>query len=294
MELSHSLSRVTRHLLRAGAGAVETFVHSPQEATRDRCVVVCEWERNPGKRLKSSGTAKNKLEAYMKAVVELGEAALCDGISVPNRTGVAGGLIVGNAVERAKAELMERDAFLFHYRNQVPFVKREPVGAGAWLFELSSPQDGVHCFIALDRACVEGIAECILMGLGCHGDRGAAVEKALGELACMVLDHSMRPGWCRAVYSGASSPARLTDMHHAASRDPRNMERFRALCATGPSEALRGRGNLAGNWRVECLTSPLRYFKYVRVSHADLAVLEFGKPEPSASPEEAPLFHPVW
>lgn len=294
MELSHPLSRVTRHLLRAGAGAVQAFVHSPQEATRGRYVVVCEWERNPGKRLKSSGTAKSRLEAYMKAVVELGEAALCDGISVLNRTGVAGGLVVENAVQRAKAELMERDAFLFHYRNRVPFVKREPVGTRAFLFEMSSPQDGVHCLIALDGACVDGTAHCILMGLGCHGDREAAAEKALGELACMVLDHSMRPDWCRDVYSGALSPARLTDMHHAASRDPRNMERIRALCAAGFSEALRGRGKLAENWRVERLASPLRYFKYVRVSHADLAVLEFGKPESAAFPEEAPLFHPVW
>lgn len=294
MELSHPLSRVTRHLLRAGAGAVETFVHSPQEATRDRYVVVCEWERNPGKRLKSSGVAGSRLEAYMKAVVELGEAALCDGTSVPNRTGVAGGLVVENAVLRAKAELMERDAFLFHYRNRVPFVTREPAGSRAELFEMSSPQDGIHCFIALDKACVEGTADCILMGLGCHADRGAAAEKAIGELACMVLDHSMRPGWCRDVFSGASRPTRLTDMHHASSRDPRNMKRIRELCAAGSSEALRGRGKLADEWCIELLASPLRYFKYVRVSHGGLAVLEFGKPEPSTSPEEAPLFHPVW
>lgn len=294
MELSHSLSRVTRHLVRATSGAVEVYVHSPQESTLGRYVVVCEWERKPGERLKGSGVARRKFEAYLKAVVELGEVSLCDGASFLNRTGMAGGLVVENAVARAKSELMERDAFLFHYRGRVPFVRRESAGPDACLFEMSSPQNGNYCFIALEKSFVEGRAECILLGLGCHGNREMAAEKALNELATMVLDHSMRPGWCLKVYTGGAVAARLTDMHHAFSRDPRNTERIRALCASGSSETLRGRGELADVWRIERLESPLRYFKYVRVGHVDLAVLEFGKSEPARVPEDAPLYHPVW
>lgn len=294
MELSHPLSRVTRHLLRASAGAVEVYVHSPQEATRGLHIVVCEWQRDPRKRLKASGVARSRLEAYVKAVAELGEVALCDGTSLPNRTGVAGGLISANAVLRAKAELLERDAFLFHYRNRVPFLKREPASSDSCLFEMSSAQDRYYCFIALDKAGAEGRAECILMGLGSHVDRRTAADKALGELACAALDHSMRPGMCRDIYEGKSPPARLTDLHHASSRDPRNIGMMRALCQGGTPEASRSRGALSGEWRVERLASPLRYFEYVRVSHDGLALLEFGQPEPASSPDDAPLYHPVW
>jgi hypothetical protein len=269
-------------------------VHCPQKSTLSRYIVVCEWERKPQKRIKASGVGGTRLEAYLKAVVELGEVALCDGASLLNRTGVAGGLVLANAVDRAKAELTERDAFLFHYRGQVPFVRRESAGSGACLFEMFSPLTGAYCFIALDQAFVDGAADCILMGLGCHFDRATAGEKALGELSGMVLDHSLRPDWCREVYAGTVKPARLTDLHHSYSRDPRNIERIRALCRPGAPEALSGRGALLDEWRIERLESPLRYFKYVRVSHPGLALLDFGKPEAAASPEEAPLYHPVW
>lgn len=293
MELSHPLSGVTRHLLGAEPGAVQTYVHAPQQSTRDRHIVVCEWRHASGKTLKGSGAAPTKLEAYLKAVVELGETALCVGASVPNRSGMAGGLIAANALHRAKAELVERDAFLFHYRGRVPFLSRELADSGAWLFEMSSPRAGDHCFIALDQACVEGTAECVLLGLGCHDDRRTAAEKALGELAGMTLDHAMRPGWCRAVYEGTSNASRLTDLHHAHSRDPRNKARIRALCATGSGTSNR-RTPLSSDWRIEWLESPLKYFKYVRASHPELAVLEFGLPEPTESPAEPPLYHPIW
>lgn len=292
MELSSSLSRVTRHLVGAEPGTVQTYVHCPRASTLSRYIVVCEWEREPRKRIKASGVARSRLDAYLKAVVELGEVAICDGTSMLNRTGLAGGLIFENAVHRAKAELLERDAFLFHYRRRLPFVKRESAGPGACLFEMSSPLADVHCFIALDQAFVEGGAECILMGFGCHLDRETAGEKAVGELAGMVLDHSLRPGWCRDVYTGAAKPARLTDLHHAYSRDSRNIERIRALCRPGSADS--SRGPLSEEWRVERLQSPLKYFKYVRVSHPGLAVLEFGRPEDATSPGQAPLYHPVW
>lgn len=293
MELSHSLSRVTRFLLQAEAGAVEVFVHDPQDATRGLHVAVCEWQRETGKRLKASGVAATRFEAYIKAVAELGEVVLCHASGLESRAGIAGGLFASNAVLRAKAELLERDAFLFHYRNRVPFLRRESARAasGAGVFEMSSAEKGRHCFIALDEAFMAGGAECVLMGFGCHADRELAAAKALGELACMSLDHAMRPGWCRDVYEGRSRAARLTDFHHAFSRDPRNRERIRALCRTDAAPAP-SRRDLVGEWRVETLKSPLRYFKYVRVFHDGLVPLEFGRPEPSF--EGTPLYHPVW
>lgn len=296
MDLSDPLIQVTRHLLRDPSGFIAVHVHEPQERTKNRFIVVCEWEKRSGHWLRASGVAGSRVEAYVKAIAELGEVALCDRDSLPDRSGIAAGFIEKNAVVRAKSELIERDAFLFHYRTGTPFLRREPAldASEAVLFEMSSADLGYVSLLAVDRASLEGRRDCILLGLGCHPDRGVAASKAIGELACATLDHAMRPGWCKDIYEGNSPAKRLTDRHHAASRDPRNLERMGRLFAVRSGSVIGERVDCSKRWEIVSLESPLRYMRYFKATNDALAVLEFGRPESWTDSGSPPLFHPIW
>lgn len=301
MGLSRSLARLTRHLIRGDEGRTEAFVHPPSELTLGFFIVVSTFRSDEGAVLKGTGVARSQTEAYLKSAIELGEVLCSRQNGISTRNGMAGGLLLHSAIERARAELLERDAFLFHYRKGVPFRSSEiwregiPGASGRgriMVFELSSAVGGLRCVLATDEASIGGDEGCLWFGLAAHPDREAAARKAVGEYACMNLDHALRPGWCADVFAGTRPASRLPDLHHAASRDPRNRRRFHDLCGVGESES-RFRQGVSIEWSQAEVPSPLRYFRYARASSPLLDILEFGVSE-SVPAGEPPLLHPVW
>lgn len=301
MGLSRSLARLTRHLIRGDEGWTEAFVHPPSELTLGHFIVVSTFRSSEGPVLKGTGVARSQTEAYLKSVIELGEVLCSNKNGIANRNGMAGGLMLRSAMERAKAELIERDAFLFHYRQGVPLkgpeiwpetIRGASSRGRVLVFEMSSAVHGTHCVMATDEASVSGDEGCLWFGLAAHPDREAASWKAMGEYACMNLDHAMRPGWCAGVFAGTQPASRLPDLHHAASRDPRNRRRFHDLCGGAEAEPHR-RNDRSIKWSQSEILSPLRYFRYALASSPALHALEFGRSEPVPA-GEPPLFHPVW
>ncbi len=63
--------------------------------------------------------------AFTKALCEFGEVIVARQLSLANRNGLAGGVFKRTAISRAKSELLERDAFLYHYAIRIPFTQRK-------------------------------------------------------------------------------------------------------------------------------------------------------------------------
>lgn len=301
MGISRSLTRVAQHLLGARAGSAETFVHCPTMTTLGRSIAVTSFRTPSGAVHRGTGVARSEVEAFLKSVLELGEVIHCQEAGVSNRSGMAGGLLLGAAIERARSELIERDAFLHHYRGGIPLqgaefiIAREgvPPGRGEIMVFLMSPAvPGVRCVLVTDELSVMGAEGCIWFGLGSHPDFAVAVQKALGEYASMMLDHELRPGWCARVFDGIEPASCLPDLHHAASHDPRNRRRFREICGSGKRQpGPRPMGVV--HWLEREVPSPVRYFRFVHSVAEGLIPLEFGIPE-SIPENESPLLHPIW
>lgn len=250
-----------------------------------------------GIKLKGSANAPTLVSAFTKALVEMGEAFVLRAHGLTDRSGVAGGIFPKAIGLRAQSELLERDAFLFHYRNRISFEKFAELAHPFWpeenvlVFKLKSASEGFHCFLATDTKCANGRNQCLLLGLGAHTDIETAKNKAIGEYATMLMDHKQRPDWCKHLALDPALSTRPPDHHHAHSRDPRNISCFKALCS-GNSEGSRKLKHL--NWATQSMESPLIFFRYQKVECDDLLKLEFGKPEPQQNQEDPPLFHPIW
>lgn len=242
-------------------------------------------------------TSDSTTSSYIRALVELGENIIFKTHGLEDRGGLSGGFLLSGAVKRAKFELIERDAFLFHYRTVTPFLSRaSDPQVGALLFEMRSSVPGVHCFFATTPECAEGHHPCLLLGLGAHEEAAQARKKALGELATMKMDHELRPGWCAALEANPDRISRVPDFHHVQSRDGRNIQIIRKLCDL--QDAGRGASvdpvHIEGGWNIQTLESPIRFVKYGRIENAKLRSLKFGEPELVTGASDRPLYHPIW
>lgn len=251
-------------------------------------------------RAKGSGMTTDSVNSsYIRAVVELGENIIFKTKRLEDRGGLSGGFLFSEAIQRGKYELIERDSFLYHYRERAPFLSRRASQEGdALLFEMKSKVPGVHCFFATTRECANGQNPCLLLGLGAHKDPSQAQRKALGELSTMQLDHDLRPGWCEALAASPEKISRLPDYHHVQSRDSRNIEAIKEICSVSGESLGKQAGydsEIQRQWRVEKMESPIRFAKYCHISNSRLEALKFGFPEEkSLWRSESPLYHPIW
>jgi YcaO cyclodehydratase, ATP-ad Mg2+-binding len=300
VDFSSSLSRIGRLLVKRKPESLDAYVGFARQESPDITVTLSTAYKDIGK-LQSTGTSCTIERAFFKALLELGEIIIQRTHGFVDRNGVAGGFVHSSTKQRAQCELVERDAFLFHYRNLVSFCKAIQVPSACTtlerneirVFEMASADDRFRVAIATSRECAENRSECLLIGMGADRDIESAAAHAVREYNIMVMDHRMRPGWCEKVYDVPSLTNRLPDVHHARSRDKRNLERFSSLCA---APALRERVSLTrSRWSIERFDSPIRFAIYYRVSHPDLVPLEFGIPEAWSLKDRAgPLFHPIW
>lgn len=253
--------------------------------------------------IKGSASGATQWEAFIKAFVEFGEAYLVKSLNLKDRNGLAGGLFVSTAKSRAMAELVERDAFLYHYRNDIPFklykiitiqdnvkTKKE-----IFIYEMNNCSPDFYTFMATDQSCAEGNNPCLLIGLGGHQQKQTAVSKSISEYHAMILDHQLRPNWCFDLEKDRSKAQRMTDFHHSHSRDERNIEKFKALCSKKSNKSFLRASINEKKWIVKKQSSPVKYFTYIKIEHEDLVKLEFGIPEISdLNLTATPLYHPLW
>lgn len=304
MDLSHSLTVLTCSLLKdikQGVKAnIKVYVHPPSENTLGRFLVAIDL-RSEDNRWGGSGASFYLHEAYSKALCEFGENQILKKSDYDSRCGMAGGLFRSQAVERAKNELLERDAFLFHYGSQIPF---EFVGAeeGFFYFKMIVADPAVSGFFVTDSACVFEKAECLLFGTGAHRDSAIALEKAKQEYASLFLNHKRQPERCKWLAENANQVNSVMDQHHLASRDPRNIKKMGSLCRNychnvhNQKETSKKsiRNFQPQRWRIEDLNSPICMMKFVRADHPDLIKMMFGIPEKLDATHTPILLHPFW
>lgn len=301
MGFSSRLSKVALTLFKAPIDHIDVYIHEPSDQTHNQWIVVAEGFNNDWPFMKGSGMSMSLWDSFIKALVELGEIYLVREFGLKDRSGLSGGLMSSTAMFRAKAELMERDAFLYHYRNRIPFNPNPKVintideNRKVLIYELNNCSRDFYSCLATDNLCAEGKNPCLLIGLGAHSNRETAMKKAFGEYSTMFLDHLIRPNWCKELELNRSKAQRIPDFHHSYSRDSRNIKRFSELCSNKNLQN-NSRPELDKNlWKINFFKSPLRFFKFVQVDHNNLVKLEFGIPEDSDSENElGPLYHPIW
>lgn len=297
VESSHQLAKITKTLLKEKTIKTSVYFKRPSAETNELFIVVVSVTLQNGFKIKGSANAPTLTSAFTKALIEMGEVYILKSQGFKDRSGIAGGLFSKSITTRAQAELLERDAFLFHYRNKISFEKSDQFAHPFWtkeyivVFRLMSASNRFHSFLATDSKCADGNHQCLLLGLGAHTDIESAKNKAIGEYATMLMDHRQRPDWCKRLALDPGLSTRQPDHHHAHSRDPRNISLFKDLCS-GSLPGTRRTQQL--NWTNQSLESPLRFFRYLKADCPELLKLEFGKPEPQQGQEEQPLFHPIW
>jgi YcaO cyclodehydratase, ATP-ad Mg2+-binding len=289
MELTFSkrLTAMARALFLAPVDYLDIFVAKPMDGKNFTVTAEARIERGP--LMSGTGSSSSEADAFIRALVELGEVWITNKLSLRDRNGLAGGLFKMQARMRAKAELIERDAFLFHYRKDIPFLQildtKNIGGKNVLAFKMASADTKLTAVFAVDEAAVKGEAECLLMGMAAHRSTSLAIAKAFNEFSVMALDHAIRPGWCaRLIEDLPKNPekaARLPDFHHAHSRDMRNLNRIKHLCNTdGNFDLVKStRSTKPILWSISDIESPVRFVKYQLVKTKDLIHLQFGVPE---------------
>lgn len=287
MDLQNKLRILTRFLLKPLAKDIQVFIHDPEAGSKEICVVVICKCLNID--FKGSSFSDDIFTAYFKAVCELGENLISNDVGLTNRNGLAGGLIWKNTLLRARAELLERDSFIFHYRNRLA-GKILTDNKEYILLKLSSSDPRFHVVMTVGKDYLNFAHTCLCVGLAASMDLEEATRKSLNEYNGMRLNHRLIT--CREKPLGEPDNwLKLTDFHHNESRNPLNKKIFRELCSG--KEMMYSRVFSADLWRVQKIKSPVRLLKYALVNHPQLESLSFGIPYEVIGFENR-VFHPFW
>jgi hypothetical protein len=296
MDLQITLESIARLLIKDFSDSLKVVMTRPcKENLYNYTVTVnCLMNKN---HLTGGGVSKNILEAFLKALVELGESFIMYRDNFPDRSGIAGGLTEKNTILRAKSELLERDSFLFHYQNKIPFLSQEKVKVNEdelIKFELATIDPEFSTIFITNHACALGQNKCLLSGTGSHLSKKIATQKAIEEYSTMKMIHEKYPKWCDGLESVSCSEISAPDFHHLNSKDQRNKKRIGKICEVNLNTKRQQQFN-SHDWKISKLVSPLRFFHYFRVEHPGIKKMEFMQPEISDDSEGThPLYHPFW
>jgi hypothetical protein len=241
-----------------------------------------------GHSYKGSATGEKQSLTLIRAVVEAGESRIASG-KYNNRAGIAGGFFKRSTINRAIGELIEKDAFLFHFRQQIPgkLIERNDV-LQLVSIQLSAARSDYNVVLSTTTDCAFGNPSCIILGLGVS--RTSLIEarkKSEQEVWSMLRDHEIRKNWCSSVPGDSSN---YSDLHHIKSRDHRTIKRFQSLFHDFQNFPDREENFEV---KIERLESPLRFIRYYKAYSNSLLKIEFGQPEPYSSSND-PLYHPIW
>jgi len=293
LDISNTLTKAL-HLLLTAKDLAPTVVYqrpSPENLFRHSVYIAFD-------KIVAGATGSSLFEATIKAFAEFGESEICKGLGIKSRSGMAGGIIRSMAIKRAKAELIERDAFFFHYRNRVPFIKQATCHAQCegkslelLLFELSTAHSDFSTYLCTLPSCADGSSECFIFGMGTSSQENEAKARSIDEFVDLYMNHQLNPLWCRSLAD--NSDISSLHFHHLASRDQRNIKIISELCRIDISVSSLKREEInQAKWDLEMLDGPLKFFSYVKVKHPDLIKIEFGQAEPDVN--GSPLYHPFW
>lgn len=239
--------------------------------------------------------------AFLKALLELGESAIRIRHRLKSRSGMAGGLFQFQTIQRAKAELIERDAFLYHYRvgapiESLPVATQKDLDRGVRAFRLKSATQDFTTILIVNVAALYADEPHLEFATGCARTSKSSLQKALEEF---YLVRSAIRRHCR--NKRAQS---IFDHHLLASFDHRNIDRFRELIESREprlkrigNDAFVERESLTSGqikWKVEKIQSPIRFFRFYRVQSPELIEMSFGHPESQEFQTDRDLFHPFW
>jgi hypothetical protein len=226
-------------------------------------------------------------------LLELGEEIVRVKWQLSSRSGLAGGVLKGPTWFRARGELVERDAFFYHYRNRIPFHRagvRRLDGVVLDVYELESAEPNLKVALVMAQT-VEEEEGFLHFATASSFDIESASLRAAREY--LSLHRYLEANHQRLTQRAADANECRRDLslfHFKACSDPRNFERFRFLRAGNEKPAF-GRCSTPVVWRRVQYPSPVRGFRFLRAESDQLQKIEFGLPEATDGP---PLFHPFW
>lgn len=294
MDLSRTLTKVFSGFFRANIKDLVVYCHRPDADSLWHWVVTASFSYN-GARIRGGSVDCNISAAIVKSLSECGEAIVTFDEGFDARCGYAGGVFKDTASVRAKRELLERDAFLFHYRKNIPFTRIERrLGPNhpCFYFRMETRDENLIAVFATDRRAIEGVDGCLWFGASCDADLHQSIKKAYSEYAGIHFNHRRGSDRCRRDFESLEALLPAFERHHASSHDPRNRERIKSICS-GNSERVLRQLIKSSDWLIKEKHSPIRGFQYVRASHPELEELEFGVPEPWVEGDR-PLYHPYY
>lgn len=292
MDVSKSVEKTVHFLLKKKPTKISVFTHPPSNENLNRFVVVINLTIENIK-LKSSATSSSHAFAAVKAISEIGEDILRTEKKLGSRSGISGGFIKSEIINRAKSELIEHDAFFFHYHNKIPFTyhnSRILNEQTLHTFILSSKSKMYKTILVINEESLED-NNCLIFATSAHSNLEIAIEKAICEFSQKLLNHLLWPEDCAKLENELIFHNK-SDLHHKACRSPINKEIFKKLCCKENISPLIDRGDTS-TWEIEKLSSPLEFFNFYKITSMQLIPIYFGIPEEDQD-ENALNFHPYW
>lgn len=289
MDLQSLLTKSLDFFIKEKVDHRSLYIHKPNEKNdlHFYCVVINVCIKD--KKLLASAVGENLYLTFIKALSELGEGIICFKMNLANRSGLAGGLLRANAIQRAKAELLERDAFLNHYRNLIPFKQSKAEGDRI-ICELASSDPEFKVFLIVNADYLSSDDTCLIFGMGCDLTIPEAKSKALREYTSMVLSHKV-VGGCGTEFMERRGIHRKTDFHHSQSRSVENKHIFKIICNGSASSEIKHFDH--EKWTITKFRSPLRFFSFFKACHPDLTEMDFGIEEKFKQFNNL-VYHPFW
>lgn len=288
MDLSCSLKFITKSLLKINFKTI-TIKIKKQKIEFSKIISVKILLETSHSSFTGYGSDRSIFKAYLKALSELNERYAFYSSESENSSGFASGVIKKRVQLRAKAEIIERDAFLFHYQEKTPWSLHKTEG-NIILYKLNSAESKFITFLATDTATSNGLENCLIFGCGTDlkENEKNAEFKAVSEYNSLKQNHLKNPNFCELASLSKKEDYTTVDQHHLASRDKRNILIFKDLCSSNNINFKNNKNNLV--WEIMEHKSILKGFHVQQAKCSSLRVLQFGKPEPDSEN----LFHPFW
>lgn len=290
MDLSSALNKTAKFLFKKKGIELNVQVLKPSRKTLFRwiCSIYVADLTIKKRTYRGTGGSNQLAFAFLKAFGEVCETIAMYENKLSSRCGMAAGIIAENSILRAKSELIERDAFIYHYRNRIPFVSRKRIDDDLHSFELASADKDFPTYFVTNTSTTNGASKCLQFGCGTSfQNSNDAIQKAVQEFVNIHINHHNFPNQCLEWWNHPELIPTKMDFHHVQSRDQRNLDIFKLLFNTQSTS----RPQIdRTKWIIEELPSPAKFFKVFKVAHPDLQILKFGQPEPNT----ADLYHPFW
>ncbi len=184
--------------------------------------------------------------------------------TITNRSGFAANFDQQMAAQSALEELLERDALLFHWISETPFLAKKNLSNDFVAYELFCA-DSSRSVIAVAKL---SQFDCLYLGLGCNSDPQLALGHAYREAVSCQFRHE----WMKSCTTGT----RATAQHHRSTQMQDSKIIWQKI--TDNLGALSVPQNFydRSQMKIEVISSEVDRPFVIRATHPDLLPLEFG------------------